>query len=130
MIARSVQNKSLLKQLHSLSSCVKSPRVHKELPTFCQSRRHLHANWSYLLNNVWLYKNGGKDNNCNRIGRGYVDGIYESDSPSDDLDMPSVLFLHDAFADHQMCFELAKDLVNASSENNISRLQCFLADVR
>ncbi len=104
------------------------------------SRRCLHANWSYLLNHVWLYKNGGRDNNSNRIGRGYVDGIYESDSPSYDLEIPSVLFLHDAHADHQMGLDLAKKLVEATSYDyneegehimvDVSRVQCLMVDIR
>jgi hypothetical protein len=75
-----------------------------------------------LLNHYWLYKKTSAGNSsANRIT------LEETDLPCEDV--PTVLLLHDAYADLQQGRQLAEHIIAASKGINPT-IQCLLVDLR
>jgi hypothetical protein len=94
---------------------VRKPIVHV-------STRQLHATWSILLNHYWLYK---KTSSSQTLTKKVP--FEETDLPCENV--PTVLFLHDAFADLQQGRALAEAVITASGGQKPT-IQCLLVDLR
>lgn len=100
--------------------------------------RHLHAQWTYLLDHSWLIGFNASKNDTLTVGLA-KNGIMESYECSADPNVRTVMFLHDAYADKSLCEDLARSILdqyritkceNSSGEDTYPELQCLMVNTR
>ncbi len=97
-------------------------------------KRSLHAQWTYLLDHCWIYRQHNQVIGNSPFVKSAWDQCIESDGSQDDPVTRTILFLHDSHADTTMCENFAKDLICKASEdfpsNDRFQVQCLLVNLR